>query len=65
MYTNDKSLLDDNYIFTYSVIVHNNLVLPIILSIMQVNVLRDVAQCSLVETDRRFRGAYYPHHQLP
>jgi hypothetical protein len=30
---------------------------------MQMIAFCDVASCSLVEVDRRFRGAYCPHHQ--
>jgi hypothetical protein len=35
----------------------------LILIKMKMAVLWDVAPCSLVETDRRFRGAYCLHHQ--
>jgi hypothetical protein len=30
---------------------------------MKMAVFWDVAPCSLVDTDRRFRGAYYLYHQ--
>jgi hypothetical protein len=30
---------------------------------MKTTVFRDVVSCSLVEVDRRFRGAYCFHHQ--
>jgi hypothetical protein len=30
---------------------------------VNVTALRDVARCSVVEIDRRFRGAYCLHHQ--
>jgi hypothetical protein len=30
---------------------------------MKMTVFWNVAPCSLVEIDRRFRGAYYLHHQ--
>jgi hypothetical protein len=30
---------------------------------MKMSIFRDVALCSMVETDRRFRGAYCLHHQ--
>jgi hypothetical protein len=32
---------------------------------MKMAVFWDVEQCSLVDTDRRFRGPYYLHHQGP
>jgi hypothetical protein len=30
---------------------------------MRIRAFWDTAQCSLVVVDRRFRGAYYLHHQ--
>jgi hypothetical protein len=30
---------------------------------MKIGLFWDAAPCSLVETDRRFRGAYYLHHE--
>jgi hypothetical protein len=33
------------------------------ISMMMMTVLRDIALCILVESDRSFRGAYCLHHQ--
>jgi hypothetical protein len=35
----------------------------LIILTMKITVFWDVAPCSLVEVDRRFRGAYFLHHQ--